>query len=68
MRVSMAARDVTLRLRRVAQLRRLCLALARSRPLPPPAAPAEPAADTSALPEAPYEGLDASIAGAVEGR
>ncbi len=43
MNVSMAARDVTTRLRRASQLRRLCLALARSRPVvaPPPEAPAE---------------------------
>lgn len=51
MKVSMTARDVTLRLRRVAQLRRLCLALARSRPLSPRAeiaAPPAPAGECSA--------------------
>ncbi len=31
----MSSHDVTMRLRRVSQLRRLCLALARSRPIGP---------------------------------
>jgi hypothetical protein len=42
MKVDMSASAVTLRLRRASQLRRLCLALGKATPIPPPAVPATP--------------------------
>ncbi|HKQ07063.1 MAG TPA: hypothetical protein VJ464_18175 [Blastocatellia bacterium] len=39
----MSAKAVTARLKRVSQLRRLCLSLARAKPINPPAKPNEKA-------------------------
>jgi len=43
MKVDMSAKAVTARLKRVSQLRRLCLSLASAKPINPPAKPNEKA-------------------------
>lgn len=43
MKVDMSAKAVTARLKRVSQLRRLCLSLAKARPINTPAKPNEKA-------------------------
>lgn len=43
MTVDMSAKAVTARLKRVSQLRRLCLSLAQAKPINPPAKPNEKA-------------------------
>ncbi len=46
MKVDMSSRAVTVRLKRVSQLRRLCLALGKARPVPNQAASLNPSEQT----------------------
>lgn len=48
MKIDMSPKAVDTRLRRVSQLRRLCLALAKSKPVSEPAAPENPAPEKPA--------------------
>jgi hypothetical protein len=62
MKVDMSPKAVTVRLKRVSQLRRLCLSLGKARPVDRPAE--QPAvADTSTIYERPPQATDEHVSG-----
>ena len=57
MKVDMSSRAVTVRLKRVSQLRRLCLDLGKARPVPDRAASLTPQEQRDTLPSEPAEDI-----------
>ena len=57
MKVDMSSKAITVRLRRVSQLRRLCLELAKARPVPNPAVSLTPQEQAEPSSSEPAEGI-----------